>query len=94
MNTSSSEMNKDKFIHLLENLKSVSKPIDIPKRKKQYVKIGTNSHEMWILVNSISHDLVRGTILTSPPNNKHYIKQDMIIIHRDNILDWATNTPQ
>jgi hypothetical protein len=76
---------KDNHIHLLDNLKCNSKPIDIPK-KKNYIKVATDSHEMILLVQSVSHDLIKGEIINSPPNNKPYNKNDLILIHRNNIL--------
>jgi hypothetical protein len=72
-------------IHLLDNLKSNSIPIDIPKKNK-YAKVATNSHELLLLIHSVSNDLIKGEIINSPPSNKPYNKNDLLMIHKNNIL--------
>lgn len=84
-------------MHILENVREPSRPIDIPSKRKRYAQIAVHSRTrsndilLWIDIEHISGDLVHGRIINTPPREKYYKKDETIIIHRDNILNYANN---
>lgn len=84
-------------MHILENVREPSRPIDIPRKKKKYAQIAVHSKTrssdilLWIDIEYISGDLIHGKIVNTPPSEKYYKKNEVVIVHRDNILNYATN---
>ena len=70
----------------LDKWQTASKPINIPVVKKTRVVVSTPNHNYVVIVDSVSEDLVNGTVLTTPSPDKHFCKGDKIMFHRDNII--------
>jgi len=66
-------------------IRSRALPIRIPKIEEKVV-IGTYNNKYWVLVKSLSKDLVRGKVISTPPEDKHFQKGDDVVFHMDNIL--------
>lgn len=70
----------------LDSWRVASTPIDIPILRQSRVVIGTPTGSYNALVESISVDLFKCKLLSTPPAYKHFKKGDDVVIHRDNIL--------
>jgi hypothetical protein len=84
-------------MHILENVREPSRPIDIPNKKKRYAQIAVHSKTrsndilLWIDIEYTSGDLIHGKIMNTPPSEKYYKKNEIVIVHRDNILNYVAN---
>lgn len=67
-------------------IRSPSIPICIP-RQKEKVTIGTRCNMYMVIVNSVSNDIIRGQLVNTPPETKHFKKWDDVVFHMDNILE-------
>lgn len=71
----------------LDHWRISSKPIDIPIVKKSKVLIGTpTSTYNATIIESSSSDLFKARLISTPPLAKHFKKGDLLMIHKDNIL--------
>lgn len=76
-------------IHIDAWLTAKSAPIPVPPvkpRQGSTVEIGTPSHTYPVYINNVSKELVVGTLLSTPPEEKPYRKADMVLFHMDNVM--------